>query len=102
MLGGTLITITGNHYGLTATDNPVKVGDNYCIVESTSDTEIICRILEGGATVVSEADLIVFAMASEEMVCHIDGGDGCTFSYQASTTTVSGMTASFDNTSNKI
>ena len=102
MLGGTLITITGNHYGLKATDNPVKVGDNYCLVESTSDAEIKCRISEGGSTVVSEAEVIVFAMASEEMVCNINNGDGCVFSYEASTSTVSGITASFDDTANKI
>ena len=43
-LGGTLLTITGGHFGNVPTDNPVKVGDNYCLVESTSDAEIKCRI----------------------------------------------------------
>lgn len=32
VLGGTLLTITGAHFGEVATDNPVKVGDNYCLV----------------------------------------------------------------------
>lgn len=49
VLGGTLLTITGAHFGLEATDNPVKVGDNYCIVESISDGEIKCRILIDGS-----------------------------------------------------
>ena len=49
VLGGTLLTITGAHFGLEATDNPVKVGDNYCIVESTSDNEIKCRVLVDGS-----------------------------------------------------
>ena len=44
VLGGTLLTITGNHFGTKATDNPVKVGDNYCLVEETSEFEIKCRI----------------------------------------------------------
>ena len=33
VFGSTLITITGNHYGTIASENPDKVGDNYCIVE---------------------------------------------------------------------
>ena len=44
VLGGTLLTINGAHYGNVPTDNPVKVGDNYCIVEETSEFEIKCRI----------------------------------------------------------
>ena len=43
-LGGTKITITGGHFGTKATDNPVKVGDHYCYVITTSDAEITCRI----------------------------------------------------------
>ena len=31
-LGGTLVTITGKHFGIVATDNPVKIGNNYCYV----------------------------------------------------------------------
>ena len=42
--GGTKLTITGYHFGTQKTDNPVKVGDNYCLVETTGDTEITCRI----------------------------------------------------------
>ena len=53
VLGGTLVTITGNHYGNTATDNPVKIGDNYCLVEETSEFEIKCRIAIRKTTVVS-------------------------------------------------
>jgi len=44
--GGTLLTLTGYHFGNEITDNPVKVGDNDCFVETTSDTEITCRIAE--------------------------------------------------------
>jgi hypothetical protein len=43
-LGGTLVTITGKHFGTVATDNPVKIGDNYCYVETTADTQITCRV----------------------------------------------------------
>lgn len=44
--GGTLVTIDGRHFSTVATDNPVKVGDNYCYVQDTSDTQIKCRIGE--------------------------------------------------------
>jgi hypothetical protein len=43
-LGGTLITITGRHFGSVYTDNPVKIGNNYCHVLTTADTRITCRI----------------------------------------------------------
>ena len=42
--GGTLLTLTGYHFGAQITDNPVKVGENHCYVESISDTQIKCRI----------------------------------------------------------
>ena len=90
VLGGTLVTITGGHFGTVSTDNPVKIGDNYCLVESTSDAEIKCRVAVDTNTVVSQALIIVFAKTSEEMVCNEAGG--CIFDYQASLTTVSGMT----------
>lgn len=103
VLGGTLLTITGNHYGTTATDNPVKVGDNYCLIEETSEFEIKCRIAIRQATVPSTADIIVFAKTSEETVCRIGAaGDGCVFEYEASASTVSGIVAAFDEPSNKI
>jgi hypothetical protein len=85
VLGGTLLTITGNHYGNKATDNPVKVGDNYCIVEETSEFEIKCRIEIRKKTVVSSAEVIVFAKTYEEMQCNIGGGNGCVFDYEDST-----------------
>ena len=103
VLGGTLVTITGNHYGTTATDNPVKVGDNYCLVEETSELEIKCRIAIRKATVPSTAEIIVFAKTYEETVCRIGtAGDGCVFEYEASASTVSGIVAAFDEPSNKI
>jgi hypothetical protein len=81
VLGGTLLTISGYHYGTQATDNPVKVGDNYCLIEETSEFEIKCRIEIRKPTVESTADLIVFAKTYEEMECNINGGNGCVFDY---------------------
>ena len=102
VLGGTLLTITGEHYGTQATDNPVKVGDNYCLIEATSENEIKCRIAISEPTVVSTADVIVFAKTYEEMECRINGGNGCTFDYQASNTSVLGISTSFDSPTNSI
>ena len=103
VLGGTLLTIAGYHYGTTATDNPVKVGDNYCIVEETSEFEIKCRIAIRKPTVVSSAEVIVFAKTYEEMQCNIGlANDECFFVYADSTSTVSGIAASYDNVGNKI
>jgi hypothetical protein len=49
--GGSLVTITGGHFSDIATDNPVKFGYNwvrgvnhYCFVQTTSDSEITCRM----------------------------------------------------------
>ena len=48
-LGGTLVTFTGGHFSDDALDNPVKIGDHYCLVEETSDAEIKCRIAVEGS-----------------------------------------------------
>lgn len=45
-LGGSLVTIDGENFSDDPYDNPVKVGDNYCLVETTSPTQITCRIVE--------------------------------------------------------
>ena len=37
-LGGTLITITGENFSNDHLDNPVKIGDDYCYVLSSSVT----------------------------------------------------------------
>ena len=85
-LGGSLMTINGGHFGIKPTDNPVKIGDNFCVIISTSDAEIKCRVLleEGETQANEEVPAIVFAKTSEEMVCRIDIvelGDGCVFNY---------------------
>lgn len=37
-LGGTLVTITGTNFSTTKTDNPVKVGKNWCDIITTEKT----------------------------------------------------------------
>lgn len=44
-LGGTKLTIDGiNFSDKEFTDNPVKVGNYWCLLESTTLTQIVCRI----------------------------------------------------------
>lgn len=102
-LGGTLVTLTGQHFGNVATDNPVKIGDNFCYVQETSEFEIKCRIRVDEPQVEATAEIVVFAKASEEMVCNIGvGGDECVFNYAAPTADVTDIVESFDASSNKI
>lgn len=46
LLGGTLITITGAVFSTVTTDNTIQVGGENCIVESTTATEIKCRLVD--------------------------------------------------------
>jgi hypothetical protein len=80
-------------------DNPVKIGSNYCYVETSSATTITCKtdLLAGEP----EGDelLLVFLKTSEEAPC---GGDlGCYFTYLTPQATVTDVTAAFDTTTQK-
>lgn len=44
--GGTLVTIDGVNFSDDPYDNPVKVGDYYCLVLETGASQIKCRIME--------------------------------------------------------
>ena len=72
-IGGTLVTITGEHFSDSAADNPVKIDytwvggvDHYCYVVETSDTEIKCRMATDYNRNAGDAPVIVFAGTSEE------------------------------------
>jgi hypothetical protein len=41
--GGTLVTITGENFSNEPLDNPVKIGNNYCYVITSSPNQITCR-----------------------------------------------------------
>lgn len=64
--GGTLVTITGENFSDEPLDNPVKIGNDYCYVITSSPTEITCRtdLLHG--KVESNELLLVFLKTSEE------------------------------------
>jgi len=67
VLGGSVITITGTNFSTDKTEMAVKVGDQYCIIESInqSGTEIVCRIEQTGYAVTDagNVDLLVFLAA---------------------------------------
>ena len=73
VFGGSLVTITGGHFSDVITDNPVKFGYNwvggvnhYCYVQSSSDSEIVCRMATDYSRSAGDAEVIVFASTSEE------------------------------------
>lgn len=73
LYGGTLVTITGGHFSDKITDNPVKIDyewvggvDHYCYVQSSSDSEIVCRMATDYKREAGDAEVIVFASTFEE------------------------------------
>ena len=91
-LGGTLMTINGAHFGRVPTDSPVKVGDHYCFIETISEFVLTCRIDELSSQPPETVPVIVFAKASEEMVCV----NNCDFDFVAPTASVTGISCTFD------
>ena len=71
-LGGTLVTIDGVNFSDDLYDNPVKVGDTYCLVETTSPTQITCRVMATGLTASETTEVIVFLRTQEEAQSDVD------------------------------
>lgn len=111
--GGTLLTITGRNFGTAKTDNPVKVspggglGTTDCFVQTTSATEITCRIntnidpktaVRNVATSALESDheLIVFLKTSEEASCVNTAA--CEWTWTDTLPEVTTMSVAFDAT----
>ena len=97
-LGGNKITITGKNFSTNKLDNPVKLGKNWCYVESSKVDEIICRVGVSGETVDYSGPVSTFLRTSEEAVL----GDGVSkiFSATAPISTVSALTVAFDEATN--
>jgi hypothetical protein len=59
----------------------VTIGQNGpdCIVEETSDTQIVCRIEETDQVVDDAHEVLVFLKLSEEAICSMDSG--CMFTW---------------------
>jgi hypothetical protein len=61
-----LVTIDGINFSTDPLDNPVKVGNFWCLVETTSVSQITCRIMETTLGAAEQTELIVFLRTSEE------------------------------------
>ena len=92
LLGGTVVTITTSGTELIS-DNAVKIGDNFCMTMSSTDTEIVCRIMvDDGETQIAESvDAFVFTRGTlrGSADCTISSGTGCVFEYADPVATVS-------------
>jgi hypothetical protein len=74
--GGTILTITGTNFGTVATDNPVSIvyngalGATSCFVQTTSATQITCKVDDTITKAVGDAgEVVVFLKTSEEATC---------------------------------
>jgi len=79
-------------------DNPVKIGKNYCLVETTSASQITCRVSETGTSAPSTSSMIVFLRTSEEAKSDV----AQTYLFQAPVRTITGMTNAFDAATNSL
>ena len=64
--GGALVTISGENFSNEVSDNPVKIGDNYCYVLTSSTTQITCRTDLLTSNTLGDQMVIVFLKTSEE------------------------------------
>jgi len=97
-LGGTLVTITGTNFSTNKLDNPVKAGPFWCYVESSTVSEIKCRVAETGASKDMTGKFSVFLRTQEEMK-YKDGLKN-DYAFEAPKASVTGLTAAFDAASN--
>jgi hypothetical protein len=93
--GGTLVTIDGINFSDDPMDNPVKIGDAYCLVLTSAPTQITCRV-ENTVEEAGSALLLVFLKTSEEADCE---GTLCDFTYKNPAHTVTTIETNFDEAS---
>jgi len=91
-LGGTLVTIDGVNFSKNKLDNPVKVGNFWCLVQTTNASQITCRVAETKATESSDVKVSTFLRTQEEAKNDVAND----FGFKAPVATVSGLTAAFD------
>jgi hypothetical protein len=94
--GGALVTITGENFSNDPLDNPVKIGDNYCYVITTSTTQITCRTDLLSANTVGDQLVLVFLKTSEEAATPND--DDINFTYANPSAEVTDIQVEFDST----
>ncbi|XP_067950539.1 fibrocystin-L-like [Watersipora subatra] len=72
---GTRITITGTMFSTTASENLVQVGDANCVVDSSTDTQIVCD-LEAGAIATHTVDVFVNSLGKADSSVTFDYNAG--------------------------
>jgi len=94
--GGTLITVTGYNFSTDIQDNPIRIGYTDCMVESSSNTQILCRTMPRVQEAPGGDNFVVFLRTYEEAVCQVDP---CTFTW-VNTATLNSYSTTFDSTLN--
>lgn len=92
--GGSLITVTGENFSDDPLDNPIKIGDNYCYVITTSTTEITCRTDLLTTNAAGEQLVVVFLKTSEEAAT--PNNEDILFNFVAPITEVTDVQVEFD------
>jgi len=90
------VTIDGTNFSDDKYDNPVKVGDNWCLVQTTSISQITCRVMETFTDEIKAALVLTFLRTSEEAEELVDNS----FEFMTPVATITGMTNAFDEASN--
>ena len=95
-MGGTVVTISGENFSNNPMDNPVMIGDSLCLVESSSASEIVCRIeIRDEASVVPEDGTVsVFLKLGETAKC-LD--NTCKFVFKEPSGELTSFSASYDS-----
>ena len=97
-LGGTLVTIDGINFSDDPLDNPVMVGPYWCLVQTTSATQITCRVMETGTEDLTTVKVLTFLRTSEEAINLVDN----VFEYETPRSTVTELISEFDAETNTI
>lgn len=93
--GGALLTITGENFSDNPLDNPVKIGNEYCYVITTSPTEITCRTDLLTDQSVGDNIVIVFLKTSEEAATIT--GEDFLFTYESPSTEIVDLVVEFSD-----
>jgi len=96
VLGGTLVTIDGVNFSDDKYDNPVKVGNNWCLVQTTSVDQITCRVMETYTDEISTALVLTFLGTSEEAENLVSN----TFEFSEPLTEITAISNAFDADTN--
>lgn len=101
VLGGQVLTISGVNFSNDKLDNPVKVGNSYCLIQTSSATSITCQIEPTRKPTNApdeDTQVLVFLRTSEEAV--VEQGASNAFKYTTPVATITGLSASFDPLTN--